>query len=211
MTEKERIEKFKSHNLVVNCKTEDEAKKFFDWCYENGFKWDVIWKNRNIWYNENTCYRFCENDTLSYSNYIDYSNRGFEIITYEDFFKENEMTNLDYLIKNIENSKKEDNVCRVVYELKNRHRCYRNCYGCEFHTTNNVLRYLAEKHSDKIKVTQFEYDLIDSLKKTYSAYSKDRMNKFPIFTHMKEKGYFKNIENLKRFCDVYERLEVENV
>lgn len=129
--------------------------------------------------------------------------------------KEDEMTNLDYILKNIDKKHKGEAICAVLYLFKTRHNCedfMENCQECEFNNTIGVLKYLAEKHTDAtIKVTQFEYDLLDSLKKTYSAYSKDHMNKFPIFTHMKEKGYFKNIENLNRLGEVCERMEVEDV
>ena len=35
MTNKERVNKFRLEEIVVNCETEEEAKEFIKWCYEN--------------------------------------------------------------------------------------------------------------------------------------------------------------------------------
>ena len=214
MTENERVKMFKSHNLVINCRTEDEAEKFVKWCYQNGFKWfDTEEHGSTItnWYlNKNeTAYRYDEQGYLAYGSAKNY--RGVKIVTYKEFFNE-EKINLEWMIENIDTFKtaNSDNVCSVVYELKNKKQCEEiHCEGCEFNKTINVLKYLAEKHSEKIKVTQFEYDLIDSINKDNTIYNITTMLKFPIFIRMKEKGYFKNIESLNRLGEVYERMEVE--
>lgn len=38
MTNEERVQKFKDLNIAINCEIEQEAKKFIDWCYDNGMK-----------------------------------------------------------------------------------------------------------------------------------------------------------------------------
>lgn len=215
MTEKERVERFKSHNLVVNCRTEDEDEKFIDWCYENGIKWDESCEKGDVCYSKDTCYRVYEDNTLTHSNYIYYSNMGFEIMTYQEFFKEYEMNNLDYILKNIEKKHKEDAICSVLYSFKTGHNCesrMENCQECEFNNTIGVLKYLAEKHDNKIKVTQFEYDLLKLYIENcnYSNYNQ-RLRNYHIVVKLKEKGYFKNLDLDKTVGEIKDLLEVENV
>ena len=119
------------------------------------------------------------------------------------------MTNLDYLVENLKESYNDESICSLLYTLKNGSGCGCYCKECEFNNTIDVLKYLAEKHSDKIKVTQFEYDLLDSSKPPECSYRYVKMDDFSFFTGMKNKGYFKNINGNERFCEVYERLEVE--
>lgn len=215
MTEKERIEKFKSHNLVVNCRTEEEARKFIDWCYNNGIKWKVGGNNNTTnWHigQDKTIYRYDGN--LVFWMIEKNKKCEYEIMTYQEFFKEDKMSNLEYVIKSIKKNEPDCRrmLCDVIYEFKNKTPCCGKCPECEFSTHINVLEYLAEKHNSTIKVTQFEYDLLNSMKPSKSSYKYVTMYGFPVFTAMKHKGYFKNIESSMKFCDVYERMEVsENV
>lgn len=215
MTNEERVEKFKSSQLVVNCQTKDEAKKFIKWCYENGIVWENGVVGDTKWHDEKTCYRRFPTGSLSFSTMEIYENRDFEIMTYQEFFKEDEMNNLDYILKNIEKKHKEDAICSVLYSFKTGYNCesrMENCQECEFNNTIGVLKYLAEKHDNKIKVTQFEYDLLKSYIENCNASNyNQRLRNYHIVVKMKEKGYFKNLDLDKTVGEIKDLLEVENV
>lgn len=129
------------------------------------------------------------------------------------------MTNFEWILQNYNEFVKCDKsneygICSLAYKIKNGKVCTNSisCNRCEFNENINVLKYLAEKHNEKIKVTQFEYDVIDSLKKIYNGSCNFvDINKFPILTKMKEKGYFKNIDINMCFYELCEKLEVEDV
>lgn len=41
MTDKERVEKFKSGEIAVNCSTEEESRQFIEWCHRNDIRWTI--------------------------------------------------------------------------------------------------------------------------------------------------------------------------
>lgn len=210
MTEKERIEKFKSHDLAVNCRTEDEAKKFVEWCYKNGFKWFDGDFNKTNWHKKTTCYRCYEDETLCYEDIEESITCDYEVMTYQDFFKEDEMTNFEYLIENLKESYNDESICFLLYTLKNGSGCGCYCKECEFNNTIGILNYLSEKHSDKIKVTQFEYDLLNvyitnAMKSNYNQ----RLTNYNVIVRLKEQGYFKNLNLYQTIGQIKDLLEVE--
>lgn len=82
------IEKFMDGEFVVNCRTEDQARKFVDICYDNGIEWYFSNKTDTNWdYMEKTCYRGDIND-LNYGSKDFYKNEEYEIITFEEFMEE---------------------------------------------------------------------------------------------------------------------------
>ena len=86
------IERFKNGEFVVNCRTEDQAKKFIEICYDNGIEWySLINEKTTDWssYEEETCYRG-EGCRLNYG-YEDWYKGEYEIITFEEFMEEYNM------------------------------------------------------------------------------------------------------------------------
>ena len=88
MTDKERVEKFKSGKIAVNCFTEEEARQFIEWCHRNDIRWtnndnDTI---RTYFYvnKENTCYKFnIASGVLLYSSKKFYKNNGSIVIPFK--------------------------------------------------------------------------------------------------------------------------------
>ena len=61
-----------------------------------------------------------------------------------------------------------------------------DCYVC----LAKAMRYLNEEYKEPIKLTRFEYDLLDT-----NDQSHDRpFGSFKTYTNMIERGYFKNIK-----------------
>ena len=82
------IEKFMDGEFVVNCRTEDQARKFVDICYDNGIEWySLINEKTTHWsnYEEETCYRG-EGCRLNYG-YEDWYKGEYEIITFDEFME----------------------------------------------------------------------------------------------------------------------------
>ena len=211
MTNEERVRKFKSHKLVINCRTEEEAKKFVKWCFENGVKWLTSSVITTRWSCCDTCYRCYEDGCLVNSIISSYSE--YEIITYKDFFKDEEQTNLKYMIDNYESIKNIDMrlICETIYNIKNGNKCHNDCEKCEFCEVIDCLKYLQEKHTETIKVSQFEYDLINSFSNaTASNATANTMliYSFDIFKNMKQKGYFNNVPNIT-IGEIIKRMVVE--
>lgn len=68
------INEFKNGNIVVNCDTFEKALDFTTICFNNNIKF--LGLDKNIMYpnGENTCYRYCCDETLSgLIEYIGYS------------------------------------------------------------------------------------------------------------------------------------------
>ena len=84
------VERFKNREIAVNCQTEEQAKAFIKWCFDNGITWscgDVhkIYYDR---YCENTCYRIYTDGYLVYSGITYYTNEDIDVIPYEAFKRE---------------------------------------------------------------------------------------------------------------------------
>lgn len=220
MTNEERVKKFKSHDLVVNCQTEEEAKEFLKWCYDNGIKWECDDINTTHWHNCETCYRCFVDGVLSWSELSSYNKSRFLIVTYQDFFKqEKEQTRLEHIIDNFDSFSSSTNVshdeliiCEIAYKMENNYMCDGQCEKCKFNKMIDVLKYLNEKHIDKIKLSQFEYDLIN----LYVGNAKDinrnqKLKDYKTIVGMQKIGYFKGLDlnitlkDFKEYCEVIER------
>ena len=88
MTNEERVQKFKSGKIAVNCSTEEEAKQFVKWCNDNDIAWLNSTKSGAEYelYLTDTCYMY---HPVYRSLWIT-SKRNFEkcknkIITYKEF------------------------------------------------------------------------------------------------------------------------------
>ncbi|MGX8833985.1 DUF3850 domain-containing protein [Amedibacillus sp. YH-ame6] len=79
------VERFKRGKIVVNCKTENEAKRFIKWCFENGMRWmwdDVTCTHFNDDYN--ICYGY--DSYLKHGNYDYYISQMHTIVSFNEMF-----------------------------------------------------------------------------------------------------------------------------
>lgn len=115
---------------------------------------------------------------------------GNEIL--EPVKEEKKMRNVDI----IENDEKLNgmHICLACYRLKNGKSCGNDrCSSCEFNSMKACYNFLGQEYKEpkpKIKLNKFEYDLIQFYVKCGFAYFKD----IGVLKHMKEKGYYKGIE-----------------
>ena len=103
------------------------------------------------------------------------------------------MTNFE---KYVEQLKKETE-CRsffcVVASIKNKDDlCNEACLEC----SKSCLDWLKEEYKEPIKLTKWEYDLILNCADARGYCVKDKLNNYWIIEGMKQKGYFKGIDNL---------------
>lgn len=84
------VERFKNREIAVNCQTEEQAKAFIKWCFDNGITWgcEDVHKTYYDRYCENTCYRIYTNGYLVYSDITYYTNEDIDVIPYEAFKRE---------------------------------------------------------------------------------------------------------------------------
>jgi hypothetical protein len=80
--------------MVVNCKTEDEAKELVEWGHACGY--DIILYNLWREYGNHTCFRFCQlkngKKIINYCNTNFYLNNGYKVTEFSDLIvSEDEM------------------------------------------------------------------------------------------------------------------------
>ena len=87
------VEKFKNGELYVHCDTEEKARKFVKWCYDNDIYWLVENKSGlETYYGDygcNTvyvCNRYAKR--LMYANKDDYVKDSDTVISFDEFMKE---------------------------------------------------------------------------------------------------------------------------
>ena len=92
--------------------------------------------------------------------------------------------------------------------------CYKtNCNDCDFKINqigcrNKVKEWLKQPYKDPaIKLTQFEYDLLQSYLKS-SLLSRYEFKSIAILKRMKGKGYFKGVDDDAKIEDILENCEV---
>lgn len=83
--------------------------------------------------------------------------------------------------------------------------CY--CSECRFDDSDvpcyaKRMKWLFQEHKEKIRLTRFEYDLLQNYEGIY------RFKNMNALTRMKEKGYFKGIDENETVGDILERCEV---
>ena len=143
---------FKIENIVVNCKTEDEAKHFINECIRHGI---IQWLNGCIlneilteWnrYKEATCYDLYHN-RLCYSNKETYKNDNYKILEWSD-----------YMNKEFTKSDLKDG---MVVETRNAHlyvKFNNRLLGINgFLLLNNINDNLKYKHNYKLS---YEWDIM---------------------------------------------------
>lgn len=97
---RENFEKFKNGKLAVNCTTEEQAKEFVKWCFDNDFKWAFGFSNDVTYFNyygKKTCYRYIYSGILVYSSKESNQELRIEILTFDEFMGiKQEVKELDY-------------------------------------------------------------------------------------------------------------------
>lgn len=81
------------------------------------------------------------------------------------------------------------------------------CSECDFSSSdccNKRLRWLASPYEKPYELTQFEYDLIQ----TYSDFGDYKLSKFNRFIKLKDKGYFKGVDENATIKDILADCEV---
>lgn len=216
MTNEERLKKFKSGNIAVNCSTQEEAKEFAKWCYKNNIKWfnKKIEETNFEVYLSNTCYRYFLNSSV-FSSKQYYESKGINVVSYQCFMKgennmknENKITNLEWILENVDKKIIHDvRICSVIYEHVQKNSCDNTkCYECKFRDNNDVLKFLNEKHGNKIKLTKFEYDLLEMVKNSFG--NNISFSTTICYDMQYKKGYFKNVDSDMTLKEILENCEV---
>lgn len=205
------VERFKTERIAINCETEQEANKFIDWCYDNGLEFYNGKKTYFSEYLEITCYsyNYCGDCKLEYCRAEFYDERNWKIIKYKDYFKEG------IKMKNFEKYIKEISKILANSHCDNAHLCnicnVRNvCEKLASLDEKEIQEFLLTDYKEPIKLTQFEYDIINYHGKLA------KFNDICILMAMKNKGHFKDMNSAKkRSMTIKEILEncevVENV
>lgn len=176
MTDKERVEKFKSGKIAINCSTEEEAKEFTKWCNDNGIAWLNSTKNGAEYdiYLTDTCYMY----NPIYSSLWITSKRNFEkcknkIITYKEFMNK-PITNLEYILNNFDRETilNTDSICINLRTCLGMQNCVDDdikrikihCCECKFNDQYEVLKCLNEIYKEPItKLTKVQQEILKCL------------------------------------------------
>ena len=215
MTDKERLEKFKSGKIAVNCPTEEEAREFIKWCYDNDIKWNFGKELSTYFYLnwEQTCYFYHKDSERLYCSekFYLFAER-IPIMSYKEFMEkdDNKITNLEWILNNLD--KKVINnlpICVIACKYIEKGKCIdKKCKDCKFYDTNNLLKFLhkeyKEKHRDPIKLYKFEYDLLRTNDQSHDR----KLSSFATYKNMKDLGYFKDVDFELTIKQVLENCEV---
>ena len=201
MTNLERVNKFKNEKIAIHCETEEEAKAFVKWCFDNGMGWGCGNEDETFFnsFKNKTCYSFdyfTGDECLVYDSESYCRGDDYEVITYKDFMKEEKKpTNLEAVVsKGL--IKVGTGLCVIAHTCKYGDICVaKKCSKCEFNDNLNLcVKTLLEEHKEpiKIKLTRFEYDLLDYFSflgcgaKRFEYYN---ITKYLFYT----KGHFKGV------------------
>lgn len=169
MTDKERVEKFKSGKIAINCSTEEEAIEFVKWCHDNNIEWLNSTKNGAEYdiYLTDTCYMYHP----FYSSLWITSKRNFEkcknkIITYKEFMNK-PITNLEYILNNFNKEiiNETDCICETLRNCLGMPDCCGiHCRDCKFDSQYEVLKALNDIHKENnISLTKVQYEILKRL------------------------------------------------
>ena len=194
----DRVNKFRNEKIAIHCETEEEAKSFVKWCFNNGMKWTYHTKDTTFFgeYENETCYIFNFNgdERVGYCDKQFYEEEGCEIINFKDFMKEeNKMTNLEYVVS--KNLFDEGNtLCYIAYICKYGVECgVKECSKCEFNKDIDLcVQVLLQEHKEPVKLKQWEYDLIMIEIDRYGC-GANTFGLVSILKEFKEKGCFKGV------------------
>lgn len=103
------------------------------------------------------------------------------------------MTNFEKYFEQIKKEIECDDFFCVVASIKNKNDlCGDGCYSCEM----SCLDWLKEEYEEPIRLTKWEYDLILNCEEANEYSDEDTLEEYWIVEGMKQKGYFKGINNL---------------
>lgn len=84
---------------------------------------------------------------------------------------------------------------------------------CDYCTCNNCsidsINWLADEYKPKIKLSKFEYDLVESCISSSSYLPKDLFYVWDVLMNLQKKGYFKNIDSKMSLHDIFVNAEVK--
>lgn len=169
MTDKERVEKFKSGKIAINCSTEEEAIEFVKWCHDNNIEWLNSTKNGAEYdiYLTDTCYMYHP----FYRSLWVTTKRNFEkcknkIITYKEFMNK-PITNLEYILNNFNKEiiNETDCICETLRNCLGMPDCCGiHCRDCKFDSQYEVLKALNDIHKENnISLTKVQYEILKRL------------------------------------------------
>lgn len=111
----------------------------------------------------------------------------------------------DEILKRI---KDRENAGCVLYELRTKQK-----NGCEEDSCTNCfinsLKWLSERYKPRIKLSKFEYDLIESCISSSSYLPKDLFYVWDVLMNLQRKGYFENIDTKMSLHDIFVNAGVE--
>ncbi len=103
------------------------------------------------------------------------------------------ITNFEKYVEKIKKEVKYGDFFCTVASIKNKSEfCNNNCSECRM----SCLDWLKEEYKEPIKLTKWEYDLILNCTEATHYSDKDRLKNYWIIEGMKDKGYFKDINDL---------------
>lgn len=166
MTDKERVEKFKSGKIAINCSTEEEAIEFVKWCHDNNIEWLNSTKNGAEYdiYLTDTCYMYHP----FYRSLWITTKRNFEkcknkIITYKEFMKadKNRVTNLEKYYDELISCYKSPN-CYWLEVIKKGNCHEMSCKKCGM----DFVHWLNEEYKENkepVKLTKVQQEILKCL------------------------------------------------
>jgi hypothetical protein len=184
------------NDMIVHCKTEDEAKELIRWAYECGFEWVIsdAYKTNFAMYKEETCYYFLQ-FSISFSSKKYFDNKGYDILEFSELVLEEEpkyprhITNVDDIeideeLKHM--SAKE--ILEFMFEHYN-DGLFKEIFGDDYSFVELIDRFEPEEIIEKIE--------------EYKAKPKTEVEwLYRIFDHYKEIiFYFKKEENAIKYCE----------
>lgn len=103
-------------------------------------------------------------------------------------------------------------VCRYAYKLKHGCNCIGiRCSNCEFQRAIDTLAYLNKEYKKSIKLSSFEYAVLESFLNTRSDHVANyTFGDFEFFKNLKDKGYYENVDPNLTLKEIYERAGDDN-
>ena len=169
MTDKERVGKFKSGKIGVNCSTEEDAKEFVKWCYRNDIKWQF--QDESITYfdsdkDEIYYIYYSAKESLCFCDKSYCIDRNYEVITFKEFM-DKPITNLEYILNNFNKEiiNETDCICETLRNCLGMPDCCGiHCRDCKFDSQYEVLKALNDIHKENnISLTKVQYEILKRL------------------------------------------------
>lgn len=166
MTDKERVGKFKSGKIVVNCSTEEDAKEFVKWCYRNDIKWEF--QDESITYfdsdkDEIYYIYYSAKESLCFCDKSYCIDHNYEVITFKEFMKadKNRVTNLEKYYDELISCYKSPN-CYWLEVIKKGNCHEMSCKKCGM----DFVHWLNEEYKENkepVKLTKVQYEILKCL------------------------------------------------